>query len=219
MSEYQLYQADLIVIQHDEEAIASQGLMRWSTNVVADIASNRTADLGGGDNRRARLINYLDSIVRKLSLCPASEYWCMFRQDSSVGEPLLQDNADLLERAVRAGVVVNTIDARGLYTPQGLPEIDSAPHKAPFKHRDANANLVDDSKIDYQGIEGTYRMQAQFESGQVLQGMAAGTGGTYFHNRNDLDVGHASGLGGAEHCLHPWFQTTRTPKRTGNSTT
>jgi hypothetical protein len=43
--------------------------------------------------------------------------------------------------------------------------------------------------VDWQGLQATYRVQAQLEQGAVLQGVAASTGGTYFHNRNDLDVG------------------------------
>jgi hypothetical protein len=65
-----------------------------------------------------------------------------------------------------------------LYTADQLPDIAAAPVQPPDK-----------TQIDWQGMEGTYRMQAQLEQGAVLAGLAASTGGTYFHNRNDLDVG------------------------------
>ena len=41
-------------------------------------------------------------------------------------------------------------------------------------------------------------MQAQFESGQVLAGIAASTGGRFFHNRNDLDEAMSQALAAPE---------------------
>jgi len=84
---------------------------------------------------------------------------------------------------------VNTIDARGLYTPEGLGDIDAPPQA----YADLNTPGCD-ACLDYQRTESKYRLQTQFDSGIVLQGMAAGTGGTYFHNRNDLDVGMRQAL-------------------------
>ena len=34
-----------------------------------------------------------------------------------------------------------------------------------------------------------FRLAEQFEDGVILGELADGTGGTFFHNRNDLDVG------------------------------
>src|SRR5262249_52927032 len=39
------------------------------------------------------------------------------------------------------------------------------------------------------GPKALYRMSAQSAQSEVLDQFAAGTGGTYFHNRNDLDEG------------------------------
>lgn len=64
---------------------------------------------------------------------------------------------------------MNTIDARGLYTADQLPDIAAGPVQPPDKNQ-----------VDWQGIEGTYRMQAQFEQGQVLAGLAASTGEPIF---------------------------------------
>jgi len=146
-----------------------------------------------GDESTRATYDYLNDIVRKLASMPGQRVLVYVSPGFLVGIPLQTSNADWIERAVRVGVVVNTIDARGLYPPQGLPEIDAPPQKAPFKHSEGG-KLVEDPHIDYQGIEGQYRMQTQFDSGSVLQGMAAGTGGTYFHNRNDLDVGMSQAL-------------------------
>jgi hypothetical protein len=85
---------------------------------------------------------------------------------------------DVIDRAMRSGIVINTIDARGLYAADPLGDIAAPPQQPP-----------DRMQVDWQGPQSTYRVQAQLEQGTVLRGVAASTGGTYFHNRNDLDAG------------------------------
>jgi VWFA-related protein len=178
------YQADLIVNKHDEEAIHIAGADAVINKCVADVQAIARRILEVGDSQTRETYQYLDSIVRKLSGMPGQRVLVYVSPGFLIGETVLPNSSDLLERAVRAGAVVNTIDARGLYTQDGLPDI-AAPPQMPATIGDT----LPPEGMDYQRIEGTYRMQAQFESGQVLQGMAASTGGTYFHNRNDLDVG------------------------------
>ena len=96
---------------------------------------------------------------------------------------VIPDNWGLIERAIRAGVVVNTVNKGFLYTADVMPDIEAPPQGS------TPVPPIDSAVGDYQKEEGTYRMQAQFDSGQVLAAMAANTGGTYFHNRNDLDGG------------------------------
>ncbi len=187
------HQAELIEYQHDEEAIAVANADAIINECPVNLEATVRRILEEGDDWTRATYDSLNDVVRKLASMPGQRVLVYVSPGFLVGIPLQTNNADWIERAVRAGVVVNTIDARGLYTPQGLPEIDAPPQKAPFKHR-VGGNLVDDPHIDYQGIEGMYRMQTQFDSGLVLQGMATGTGGTYFHNRNDLDVGMSQAL-------------------------
>lgn len=182
------YQADLIVNKHDEEAIQVAGADAVVNKCVADVQAISRRILDVGDSQTRGTYQYLDSIVRKLSGMPGQRVLVYVSPGFLIGETVLPSSSDLLERAVRAGVVVNTIDARGLYAVEGLPDIAAPPQMAVFR------DVISDKGMDYQRIEGTYLMQAQFESGQVLQGMAASTGGTYFHNRNDLDVGLSRAL-------------------------
>jgi VWFA-related protein len=74
----------------------------------------------------------------------------------------------LIERALRAGVVFNALDVRGL-TSTGL-----APNRNHIN--DPTETRVLDS-------------EEASASGGVLADLAYGTGGTYFHNNNDLDEG------------------------------
>jgi hypothetical protein len=143
-----------------------------------DILANAQRMLQVGDQNTRMGYQNLDNVVKHLATMPGQRVLVYVSPGFIVGSDVQSTTADVIERAMRAGVVVNTIDARGLYTADQLPDIAAAPVQPPDK-----------SQIDWQGMEGTYRMQAQFEQGQVLAGMAASTGGTYFHNRNDLDVG------------------------------
>lgn len=178
------YQADLIVNKHDEQAIEVAGADAIVNKCVADVQAISRRILEVGDSQTRDAYQYLDSIVRKLSGMPGQRVLVYVSPGFVVGDTILANSSNFLESAVRAGVVVNTIDARELYAVDGLPDI-AAPPQMPATIGD----VLPPEGMDYQRIEGTFRMQAQFEAGQVLQGMAASTGGTYFHNRNDLDVG------------------------------
>jgi len=73
-----------------------------------------------------------------------------------------QELTDILERAIKANVIVSTLQSRGLYTD---PAYDAAPHG-----RGATlASAIADE--------------------DVLAALASGTGGTFFQNSNDLDEG------------------------------
>jgi hypothetical protein len=79
--------------------------------------------------------------------------------------------SDLVDRATRANIVINTIDARGLYTPDVMGDIANPP-------RDTMRTA---------GFKTTYRVAAQAAQEEVLAQLADGTGGRFFHNRNDVD--------------------------------
>ncbi len=86
---------------------------------------------------------------------------------------LTLDSSLLIDRANRANIVINTIDARGLYTPDLLGDIADPPHDS----------------MRTAGIKSSYRVQAQLAQSDILGQLADGTGGTFFHNRNDIDEG------------------------------
>lgn len=186
--EINYYQADLIENHRDPEAIRIANVDAQINQCPFNLEATVQRILQEGDSQTEKTYQYLGDVARKLAGMPGERVLVYVSPGFLVGQAVVGNNWDWIEKAVRAGVVVNTIDARGLYTPQGLPDIGAPPQVGP------NRGQGDPVDVDYQGSEGKYRMQAQFEQGQVLAGMAASTGGTYFHNRNDLSVGLSQAL-------------------------
>lgn len=172
------YQADLIVNQHDPDAIVAAKMDAFENGCPVDLRAFADRILQAGDSLTRESYRSLEHIVGRLAGMPGQRVLVYVSPGFILSGNVLPGAGELIERAVRAGVVVNTIDAKGLYTADLMPDIAAPPQAAPFKS----------AGVDYQGMEGTFRMQAQFQSGQVLAGMAGNTGGTYFHNRNDLNV-------------------------------
>src|SRR5262249_18232714 len=86
---------------------------------------------------------------------------------------MIAERSDAIDRATKAGIVIDTLDARALYTP------------------DANGDIANPQHDSYNtaGFKSSYRVSAHFAQSEILSDFDNGTGGTYFHNRNDLDVG------------------------------
>jgi len=78
----------------------------------------------------------------------------------------------VIDRANKANITMNTLDARGLYTPD-LGDITQPSTET----------------IQTAGYKLQYRTSEQTEDSYVMMDFAAGTGGTYFHNSNDLEGG------------------------------
>jgi hypothetical protein len=72
------------------------------------------------------------------------------------------------------GIVINSADARGLFSPASTGNDISRP---------SSGTLVTSDYI------ADYQIQAQIEADSVLRDVAESTGGTFFHNSNDLGGG------------------------------
>jgi hypothetical protein len=78
------------------------------------------------------------------------------------------ESGDVIDRATKANVVINSIDARGLYVSSVF---DVANGGSPNPLRTQFVTMEESIQSD------------------VLAEFADGTGGTFFHNRNDIDQG------------------------------
>ena len=110
-------------------------------------------------------------IIRRMSAMPGSRTIVLVSPGFLLDTDHRAAEYDVLDRAIRAKVTVNTIDMRGLY---GMPGTDAS-------QRGAASDA------------GGYLMQAESsaasQADDVLGELADGTGGTFFHNDNDLKGG------------------------------
>jgi VWFA-related protein len=181
------YQADLIANKHDQEAM-TVALLDAKNNYCpmspSDINANAYRILQAGDQSTRSGFQNLENAIRHMSNMPGQRVLVYVSPGFILGDTVMPENSELIDRAARTGVVINTIDARALFTADMLPDIAAPSRQMPDKN----------DAVDYQRLENTYQMQSQFASGAVLGAIAAGTGGTFFHNRNDLDVAMSQAL-------------------------
>jgi VWFA-related protein len=176
------FQADLIENKHDTQAlaVAAEDAVQCAFNgdeskismaqAMAQSASMRVLALGDQETQYA--YRHIEDAIRQLSAMPGQRVM-VFVSPGFIPSTLWSETSDLIDRASRAGIVINTIDARGLYTPDIMGDIADPPHDSPRTS----------------GFKTSYRVEAQSAQDQVLGELAHGTGGTFFHNRNDLDEG------------------------------
>lgn len=173
------YQADLIQNKSDPQAlsVAAQDAMQCSgaTNIAQGTSLAQSAAIRAlniGDQQTEFTYRHIEDAFRQLSSMPGQRIMVLV-SPGFILSTLWPETSDLIDRASHAGVVINTIDARGLYTPDLLGDIANPSQSSPLTA----------------GISSSYRLAAQQAQDEVLSELAHGTGGTFFHNRNDLDEG------------------------------
>lgn len=174
------YQADLISNKNEAQALAvatedtvqcafnGDETMRAAAQAQAQMMAQRM--LSDGDNETEYAYRHLEAIVRRMTSLPGQRVLVLV-SPGFIMSTLQYDASDLVDRATRANIVINTIDARGLYTPD-LGDIASSPGR---------------DSIRTAGYRLTYRVAAQSAQEDVLAQFADGTGGKFYHNRNDVD--------------------------------
>jgi VWFA-related protein len=174
------YQADQIVNKSDLQALAvateeaiqcafnGDTRMAAAAQALAQSAANRT--IAEGDNETQYAYRHLGDVVRRLASMPGQRVLVLV-SPGFIPSTLQSEASEMVDRATRANIVINTIDARGLYAPDVGGDIADPP-------RDT---------LRTAGYKVSYRVAAQFAQQEVLAELADGTGGKFFHNRNDVD--------------------------------
>ena len=178
--EVSYYQADLIVNKSDVQALgvatddALQCAFSGDTRMIAaaqslaQAAANRM--VAQGDNETQYAYRHLEDVVRRLASMPGQRILVLV-SPGFISSTLQSEASEMVDRATRSNIVINTIDARGLYAPDVGGDIADPPHDS---YRTA-------------GYKTSYRVAAQLAQQDVLAQLADGTGGNFYHNRNDVD--------------------------------
>ncbi len=174
------YMADLIHNKNDQQALqAATAEVMVCDNMnqqqqsmaqqLARAAASRVVSIGEQDTRVT--LSVFRDLVRRLSAMPGQRAIIMVSPGFvTPSTEALEEITDVLDRAVRANVMISALDARGLYT-TGL-DISQQSY-------DPNATRIKEQ----------YQRESALAQEDVLAELADGTGGTFFHNSNDLNEG------------------------------
>jgi VWFA-related protein len=176
------YQANLIQNQNDTQALAVatsdalqcayNGDQRMISAAATMARSKASQVLSIGDSSTEYAYSHLDAILRRLAGMPGQRKM-VFISPGFLLSTLIAERSDAIDRATKAGIVIDTLDARALYSPDVNGDIGNPQHDS----------------YNTAGFKSSYRVAAQFAQSEILADFANGTGGTYFHDRNDLEVG------------------------------
>ena len=180
------YMADLIQNKNDpqalqaaaEDAIVCMHLDTSSPGTVQMAAQSAqmaaSMALNNGDHETRISLNVLREAVRRMAAMPGQRNLVLISPGFFAPNDLIEFKTEVIDRALHANVVISALDARGLYAivPGG----------------DASQAAIPGSSIS-QGLRMQYQTTSAMIESDVMAELAEGTGGTFFHNSNDLAEG------------------------------
>ena len=175
------YMADLIVNKNDPTVLdaAARDVMSCQSldpsqyaqaQQIARQAAQQELNLGDHETRLA--MGVIKELVRRMAAMPGQRSIILVSNGFVTLAEHSIEKTDIMDRAIRSSVLINSLDARGLYT--DMPDIARQ-----------GTNAVTERILQQMEHENR-RAQAD-----VMAELAAGTGATFFQNNNDLDAGFA----------------------------
>jgi VWFA-related protein len=175
------YQADLIQNKHNDQAFQSavdDALncghldMRPMAEHMARAAASRALAIGDQDVRVA--LGFVRDVVRRMASLPGQRTLILMSPGFLTVVPeAMTDKSRILDLAAQSSVTISALDARGLYTTE----------------LDASEQGAHTTKALMTGDEGQRHSDSMSLNEDVMAEFADGTGGTFFHNNNDLEGG------------------------------
>src|SRR6266481_9549354 len=121
------YQADRIENTQDAQALlvatqdaldcAYNGDTRFMAQAQALAQSTSQRVLSSGDTQTEYVYRHLEDVIRRLAGMPGQRVLVFVSPGFVITTMLTSDSSSLIDRANRSNIVINTIDARGLFTP------------------------------------------------------------------------------------------------------
>jgi VWFA-related protein len=144
--------------------------MRSQAEIMARSSASQALNLGEQGTRVT--LDIVRLVAKKMAALPGQHSLILISPGFlTVTSEAIGAKSELVDLAAQANVTISALDARGLYT-TGMDASESTlggpmatQMKANFKHSSMTSNE------------------------DVMAELADGTGGTYFHNSNDLDAG------------------------------
>ncbi len=178
------YMADLVQNRNDQMAFQTIVKDAWLcaynndplmySSAVSLAQSTIPQVMAGAEADNNYSYRTVQDTLRRLAAMPGERLMLLVSPGFIMGLQT-SDMLQVVDQANHASIVINTLDARGLYTPD-MGDIT--------RQRNGIAQM------------GSYRVAAQLEQSFVLADFAYGTGGAFFHNSNDI-VGGMKMIGSA----------------------
>jgi len=175
------YQGDLIENKHSnaafeqavQEALTCEHTdLRSVAEGMAQSAARRAVLIGDQDVHVT--LGFVAEVVRKMEALQGERTLILISPGFlTVTSEALSEKSQVLDLAARSNVTISALDARGLYA----TEID------------ASENGAHTMQALVTGHESDYHRNTMTFAENVMAELADGTGGTYFHNSNDLQSG------------------------------
>jgi VWFA-related protein len=155
-----------------QDYISCSGASGPGAAITAAIVVKAAAqeELNIGEAELQRTYQSLEALIRRMSVLPGQRLIVMMSSGFTV-LPTMHQGGEIIDRATKENVVINTIDARGLYVSSVYDASNSATPAS-----------VSPLKIQY-------TMREEQLHYVPLAELADGTGGVFFHDRNDIDQG------------------------------
>jgi VWFA-related protein len=175
------YQADLIQNKHNDQAFqvaVDDALncghldMRPLAEQMARAAATRALTIGDQDARVT--LGFLRDVVRRMASLPGQRTLILVSPGFLTIVPeAMTDKSRILDLAAQSNVTISALDARGLYTTE----------------LDASEEGTQTTRALMTGEDGQRHRDSMSLHEDVMAELADGTGGTFFHNSNDLEGG------------------------------
>ncbi len=125
-----------------------------------------------GDRDAELSLNALRAVVARMASTPGRRTLVLISSGFLITDDHRDEQTALIERAIKANVVIGALDARGLYT--------TATYSA--------SSRANPATIALKSIINTTESMAQAD---IMATLADGTGGNFYHGKNDYDEGMA----------------------------
>jgi VWFA-related protein len=192
------YWADLILNRSDDAAIAVSiletqaclpGIDGESAKSLAHGSAIVALELGRRESRLA--LSVVDGVVRRMSANPGKRSVVFVSGGFYLDLELRAEQMDIFYRAIKSGIVVNTLDARGLYAvvPGGSVASQGDHPGAGTPPPTPTPNSPLPTQVDPYVFAQRLQIETAMLETNVMAEFATATGGRFFHNDNRLQEG------------------------------
>jgi len=177
------YMGDLIANKHNMSAFDAAvqdafvcgnltGDMRHLAEGMARSAAAQALNIGDQDVRVT--LGFVSEVVRRMATLPGQRTLILVSPGFLTLTPEATSfKSEIMDAAARSSVTISALDARGLYTTE----------------QDASERGENSAYGLATGQMSQYHRESMTRSEDIMAELADGTGGTYFHNSNDLQGG------------------------------